>query len=217
MTESSPSTSTALVRGSLRDQIRQMIVDGLVSGRWQPGDRIVERRIAAELEVSQAPVREALRELETLRIVESSPNKGARVRAFTADDLAEIYPVRAGLEQVAAELALPRLSGDVTALEHHLARMRQATDTAAQVRNIFAFHREIVRAAGNAVLLHSWESLGLEVWTAVGLRLRGLTLAEEAADHEPIVAAFRRGDPAIGTLLRDHVLGCATAEAHPAA
>jgi DNA-binding GntR family transcriptional regulator len=208
----SPSSTTALVRGSLRDQIRQVIVDGLVSGRWQPGDRIVERRVAAELEVSQAPVREALRELETLRIIESAPNKGARVRAFTADDLAEIYPVRAGLERVAAELALPRLAGDVTALEHHLTLMRQATDTPAQVRNVFAFHREIVRAAGNAVLLHSWESLGLEVWTAVSLRLRGLGLEEEAADHEPIVEAFRRQDPGIGVLLRDHVLGCAVAK-----
>ncbi|MCQ4084190.1 GntR family transcriptional regulator [Streptomyces sp. RB6PN25] len=209
MTATHPS-SPALVRSSLRNQIRQVLIDGLVSGRWQPGDRIVERRVATELGVSQAPVREALRELETLRLIESSPNRGARVRAFTPDDLAEIYPVRAGLEQVAAELASPRLAGDVTALEHHLALMRAAVNTPEQVRHVFAFHREIVRASGNRVLLHSWESLGLEVWTAVSLRLRGLGLDEEAADHEPIVEAFRRQEPGIGVLVRDHVLGCAT-------
>lgn len=50
---------------SLRDQIREHIVEGIVSGRWKPGERIVERRIATELEVSQTPVREALRELES--------------------------------------------------------------------------------------------------------------------------------------------------------
>ncbi len=97
---------------SLREQIREHILEGIVSGRWQPGERIVERRIAVELEVSQTPVREALRELESLQLIESAPNKGVRVRNLTADDLKESYPVRAGLEQVAAELAAGRLSED---------------------------------------------------------------------------------------------------------
>ena len=96
---------TAPVVHSLREQIREHIVEGIVSGRWKPGERIVERRIATELEVSQTPVREALRELESLRLIESAPNKGVRVRNLTAADLEESYPVRAGLEQIAAELA----------------------------------------------------------------------------------------------------------------
>ena len=102
---------------SLREQIREHILEGIVSGRWQPGERIVERRIAVELEVSQTPVREALRELESLQLIESAPNKGVRVRNLTADDLKESYPVRAGLEQVAAELAAVRLAQDTAALE----------------------------------------------------------------------------------------------------
>lgn len=65
---------------SLREQIREFIVDGIVSGRWKPGERIVERGIATELEVSQTPVREALRELEVMRLIESAPNKGVRVQ-----------------------------------------------------------------------------------------------------------------------------------------
>ncbi|GAA3478918.1 GntR family transcriptional regulator [Streptomyces yanii] len=61
---------------SLREQIREHIVDGRSpAGRWKPGERIVERRIATELEVSQTPVREALRELETLRLIESRPTR----------------------------------------------------------------------------------------------------------------------------------------------
>ena len=96
---------TAPVVHSLREQIREHIVEGIVSGRWKPGERIVERRIATELAVSQTPVREALRELESLRLIESAPNKGVRVRNLTAADLEESYPVRAGLEAIAAELA----------------------------------------------------------------------------------------------------------------
>ncbi|MFC5724105.1 GntR family transcriptional regulator [Streptomyces gamaensis] len=197
---------------SLREQIREHILEGIIGGRWQPGERIVERRIAAELAVSQTPVREALRELESLRLIESSPNKGVRVRALTATDLKESYPVRAGLEQVAAELAAPVLAEDTSALEPELTALYaadRAGDGEAQVRHTVAFHREIVKAAGNSVLLHTWESLGIEVWTTLSIRWLSPKPRAHAEDHAEIVAAFRRRDPRIGELLRTHVLSCA--------
>lgn len=140
---------TAPVVHSLREQIREHIVEGIVSGRWKPGERIVERRIATELEVSQTPVREALRELESLRLIESAPNKGVRVRNLTAADLEESYPVRAGLEAIAAELAAERLAQDCSALEPHVTALYEAdrlSDGTGQVRHTVAFHRELVRA-----------------------------------------------------------------------
>lgn len=203
---------TAPVVHSLREQIREHIVDGIVSGRWKPGERIVERRIAVELEVSQTPVREALRELEALRLIESAPNKGVRVRSLTAADLEEIYPVRAGLEQIAAELAAQRLAEDTSALEPEVAALYEAdraADGEAQVRHTVAFHREMVRAAGNSVLLHTWEGLGIEVFTALSIRWLGTRQQSYAEEHEALVEAFKRRDPDIGRLVKDHVLGCA--------
>ncbi|WP_434588691.1 GntR family transcriptional regulator [Streptomyces sp. A5-4] len=197
---------------SLREQIREHIVEGIVSGRWKPGERIVERRIAVELEVSQTPVREALRELETLRLIESAPNKGVRVRNLSAADLEESYPVRAGLEQIAAELAAERLAEDCSALEPHVAALYAADRTAdgtAQVRHTVAFHRELVRAAHNGVLLHTWEGLGIEVFTALAIRWLGTVQKSYAEEHEDLVEAFRRRDPQIGALVKEHVLGCA--------
>ncbi|MEC4017185.1 GntR family transcriptional regulator [Streptomyces sp. H27-D2] len=196
---------------SLREQIREQIVEGIVNGRWKPGERIVERRIAAEMEVSQAPVREALRELETLRLIESAPNKGVRVRNLTTADLEESYPVRAGLEQVAAELAAPRLAQDVSALEREVAALRvadRAADAEAQVRHTVAFHREIVRAADNSVLLHTWESLGIEVWTALSIRWLNTQQYAYADEHAAVIEAFREADPRVGELLKAHVLSC---------
>src|SRR5699024_12388838 len=67
---------------------------------------------------SDLPVREALRELESLRLIETVPNKGARVRDFGVEDMAEIYPVRAGLELVAAQLAATSLAEDPRSEEH---------------------------------------------------------------------------------------------------
>jgi DNA-binding GntR family transcriptional regulator len=199
---------------SLREQIHEHIVEGIVNGRWKPGERIVERRIAVELEVSQTPVREALRELETLRLIESAPNKGVRVRELSPADLEEIYPVRAGLEQIAAELAAPRLAGDASALRPHVEALYEADrlgDGEAQVRHTVAFHRELVRAAGNSVLLHTWEGLGIEVWTALSIRWLGTVQQSYAEEHEAVLAAIERRDPAIGALVKDHVLGCAPA------
>jgi DNA-binding GntR family transcriptional regulator len=205
---------TPTVVPSLREQIREHIVEGIVSGRWKPGERIVERRIAVELEVSQTPVREALRELEALRLIESAPNKGVRVRALTAADLEEIYPVRAGLEQIAAELAAPRLAEDVSVLEPEVAALYEADragDAEAQVRHTVGFHRELVRAAGNSVLLHTWESLGIEVWTALSIRWLGTVQQSYAEEHEAVMEAFGRRDPRIAELVKSHVLGCAPA------
>lgn len=197
---------------SLREQIREHIVEGIVSGRWPPGERIVERRIAAELEVSQTPVREALRELEGLRLIESAPNKGVRVRALAAADLEEIYPVRAGLEQIAAELAARRLTAGAPTLTTEVAHLHRADaskDVEAQVRHTVAFHRELVKASGNSVLLHTWESLGIEVWTALSIRWLGTRQLSYAGEHEDLLRAFRRGDPRIGELVKEHVLNCA--------
>ncbi|GAB3210833.1 GntR family transcriptional regulator [Marinactinospora thermotolerans] len=204
-----PDDSSRLARNPLREQIRRVLVDGLLAGRWQPGERIVERRIAAELNVSQAPVREALRELETLRLIESVPNKGARVRDFGVEDMAEIYPVRAGLELVAAELAAPRLAEDIRPLEREVEELKRATangDVEEQIKHSVDFHREIVRAARNSVLLHTWESLGVEVWTALSVRWLNMELHAKAADHHQITEAFRRRDPEVGRMLSDHVL-----------
>lgn len=202
--------SSPPVRGlPLREQILQVLVDGLVSGRWSPGDRIVERHVAEELNVSQAPVREALRDLEALRLVTSVPNKGARVRDIGPDDLLELYPVRANLEGLAASLAADRLAEDVAVLQSHADAIRRAADAGdigMQVRASVDFHREIVASSGNSVLLSVWESLGIEVWTNVSLRMLRTQLHENADDHAAIIEAFKNRDPNVEALVREHVL-----------
>lgn len=86
-------------------QIRQAIVEG----RYEPGQRLIEQRIAEEFALSRTPVREALRRLEAEGLVRSEPNRGAVVRDMTTDDLADLYGLRARLEAYAAELAASRI------------------------------------------------------------------------------------------------------------
>ncbi|MFG2920735.1 GntR family transcriptional regulator [Streptomyces sp. NPDC048305] len=204
-----PGGTPALERVPLHEHVRHFILEGLVAGRWEPGDRIVERRIAQEMGVSQAPVREALRELETMELVTSAPNKGVRVRELTLDQLRDVYLVRASLERRAVMLAAPRLAGNVATLERHLEAMRSAAvegDIDRQALHGVAFHRAIVHACGNPVLIRHWDWLGVEAWTRLSLRWLRTELHDNAEDHEELVEGLHRGDPHLGRLMELHVM-----------
>jgi DNA-binding GntR family transcriptional regulator len=193
-------------RTVLREQVRELLLERILQHHYQPGERLVETRIATELGVSQAPVREALRELEQLRFVESAPFRGSWVREVSDEELAEVYPIRAALEEVAARAAAERLGGAVGPLEREIAAMAKAKDTHDQVDHDVRFHRLIVEASGNARLLEIWSGLQVEARTAITAVRTGLDRKEVAARHKPIVEALRRGDPdAAGREIRSHV------------
>ena len=200
---------SAVTRTVLREQVKALLLERILSGEYRPGDRLVETRIAAELGTSQAPVREALRDLEILRFVESEPFRGASVREVSQEELIEIYPVRAAIEEVAAREAATRLDGDVDALEAELDAMHRAADANdlhLQVEHDVAFHRLIVEACGNAILLETWLSLGIGPRTIVTALRTGLDGHEIAERHRPVLEALRARDPeAAGTALRRHV------------
>jgi DNA-binding GntR family transcriptional regulator len=193
-------------RRVLREQIKELLLERILAHRYAPGDRLVETRIAQELGVSQAPVREALRELETLRFVESAPFRGTWVRGVSDRELAEIYPIRAALEDVAARAAAERLAGEVAPLEREIRTMARAKDLHEQVEHDVRFHKLIVEASGNARLVELWESLQVEARTMITAIRTGLDPMEVARRHEPIVAALRRRDAdAAGQEIRRHV------------
>jgi DNA-binding GntR family transcriptional regulator len=66
-----------------------------------------------------------------------------------------------------------------------------------------------VNAAGNSVLLHTWESLGIEIVTSLAIRWLGTRQRFYAQEHQDLVDAFVRRDPRIGELVKEHVLNCA--------
>ena len=200
---------SAVARVVLREQVKELILQRILTGVYAPGDRLVETRIAQEFGTSQAPVREALRDLELLRFVESEPFRGARVRAVSDEELAEIYPVRAAIEEVAAREAAVRLDGSVEALEAELGAMHAAAD--ADDLHLLAehdttFHRLIVEASGNGILVDVWQSLRIETRTAITALRAGIDGHEIAELHRPVLDAIRDREPdRAGLALRRHV------------
>ncbi|MBA2641486.1 MAG: GntR family transcriptional regulator [Actinobacteria bacterium] len=189
----------SVARTVLREQIKEILLERILRGELEPGERLVETRLARELGTSQAPVREALRDLELLRLVESEPFRGARVRAVDDSQLLPVFPVRAALEELAAREAARKAEGDVSSLERELDAMRRAAvreDWRTQIAHDLAFHRAMVELADNEPLLQSWLVLGIEVSTAFAVYWTYWDHLDLAEFHVPIVEAIREGDSA---------------------
>jgi DNA-binding GntR family transcriptional regulator len=199
----------SLARINLRSQIKEILLGRILNGEYKPGDRLVELQIAQEFGTSQAPVRESLRELEALGFVTSEPYRGTRVREWTRNELAEIYPVRAALEEMAARAAATHLAGKVAALEAEIAAMQSAAqedNLLETVRHDVAFHRLIVEASGNRVLLGVWQSLHVESRTLITMLGSALDPETLPSLHRPILDALAEGDGIrAGKLVREHI------------
>jgi DNA-binding GntR family transcriptional regulator len=203
MTETQP-----LPRMTLGRQIRDALVRRIVSGELDPGERLVETRLAEEYGTSQAPVREALRELEAIGMVETRPRRGTFVQHFIQQTLRESYVLRAALEEAATRLAMPAGTLPFEALEAEVEAMRaaarrgdlQATGTAS-----VAFHRHVIDAAANKLLKHAWEALQIEARTAVTLLAVDPDLSEVATEHDELLTVLKSGNlEAACQLTRDH-------------
>ena len=199
-----------LERTVMREQIKELIIQRILEGTYKPGERIVELQLVNELGVSQAPVREALRDLEAMRFIETEPYKGARVRAVSRDELAQSYPVRAVLEELAGQMATPRATVELfSQLDSEVQNMRKAArnkDQHSLLVHDARFHELIVEATGNTVLLDTWSGLRIEAFTLVSVVTSHLDLVAIANTHLPMLEALRSGDAHLtGKVMREHI------------
>jgi len=196
-------------RQSTRDFVRENLMERILDGTLKPGDRLVELQIAQELGTSQGPVREALRDLQGLGLIDQEPYKGTRVREITDREIEEAYLVRSVLEQLAAELAAPKLKGNVGALKKEVDAFVAAAKKK-DLKNYSAhdmeFHRRIIEAADNNLLTTMWNTVVLESKFRITLKSRigEDELENLASAHVPIMHALEAGDGAeAGRLARE--------------
>lgn len=190
--------SGSISRTVLSDQVKDHLLRAILGGDYAPGVRIVETRVARDLGVSQAPVREALRDLENLGLVESSPFRGASVRRPSPTELIEAITVRAQLEALGLRLAFERLTdADLTDLRRSLAAMREAArsaDAYAEAKADAAFHGRLIDVAGNAVLRRQWHAIEPFSRTYITLVSPGADQRVIADLHGSILEGLEAGD-----------------------
>ena len=149
---------------TLRAQVGRRILEMVTGGHYLPGEKLVETVLADQLQVSRAPLREAIRELTDQGILINRPYRDLRVRPVSAKDLEELYSLRTALEQFAFRLAWPQRSTealrDLEERHNALIESHETNDdpTATNEREL-AFHSWVYESTGHTLLLSHWRRL----------------------------------------------------------
>lgn len=189
--------------------------DRILSGEYQPGERLKERDICADLDVSRTPVREALRRLEAEGLVQIEPRRGGRVADLRLEEAAEIFSVGVHLESFAAKLAARRATADqLAAIDSTIARTHAVLERdGSDIRREYLkldreFHEQIMSMAGNRSLAAALrQTVGLPVLVKAFSTYSGADLWRSFHHHENIAAALRaRDEDWAEAAMRAHVL-----------
>lgn len=179
--------------------IKRILLDRIVRGELVPGERIVESRLAKELQISQSPVREALRDLAAIGLVEIESRRGARVREPSARELRDVSEVRSEIDALAARLAAERLNED-TIRDLRSAHETMVTcladrDYVAMTAADAEFHRLIAEASGNEAVERVFGQLEPFARTFITLTSPNVQLDGIIRQHGGILDALVARDP----------------------
>lgn len=196
---------------SLSDRAREAIRQRIVDRRYPLGSRLVEREIAAELDMSRVPVREALRALVTEGLLEMMPRSGVRVRSLERADVRRLYEVWEPLSVQASRLAARRVAAAGPDDAEVLATLRStlesaeraaaADEGAREVAAHTAFHEEIVALCDNPLLARTMEQLSWQLQLVFGMRQEPAHMRAQHAEMCRHIAAGDAEAAAASTLL----------------
>ncbi len=198
---------------SLHDGLLAALRDYIVEGNLADGARVPERLLCDRFGISRTPLREALKVLAAEGLIDLLPNRGARVRELSSDDLRELFDVMGGLEALAGRLACERISDEEVAqieqVHHDMYRFYLRRDMHGYFQCNQMIHRMIVEAAGNATLSATYASFAgriRRVRYSANLDKERDRWGEAMREHEAILDALqRRAGSELSDILFQHL------------
>ncbi|MGI8746389.1 MAG: GntR family transcriptional regulator [Bryobacteraceae bacterium] len=193
---------TAISRRSAKDSVVDEIRSSIMRGALKAGVRIIEHKLAIDLNVSQTTVREALVDLEHLGFVQRVPPRKTFVTRLTHRDIDEIYAVRVPLEQVAIDLLAAIPTPDLANAEKASEGMRRAAAAEDRIRfesMDLEFHRALWAATENRTLAATLEKIVVKLF-AFGfvmnqqIHASRSRMEEQAGQHGRILALIKGHD-----------------------
>ena len=187
--------SGAVLHGEVLARLRDHIVEGSLSA----GARIPERELCEMLGISRTPLREALKVLAAEGLVDLLPNRGARVRNLSEEDIRQLFDLVAGLEALAGRLACELITdeevAEIESLHHQMYAfyLRQNLPEYFDLNQLI--HQKIIAAAGNSALAATYAvytSQIRRVRYAANLARNKQRWSEAMREHEAILDALRR-------------------------
>jgi DNA-binding GntR family transcriptional regulator len=196
---------------TIRKRVYHYIRDKILTGEIAPNERLVETKIAMEVGTSRTPVREALHNLETEKLVKSIPRVGYMVERMSAEDLEQICELREAIEALAARRAVDRFHKKLLKdLTQNVARQEQAM--AAKNLNAYVeldakFHETIARLSGSDRILELVQTLRRHMLRYAVYASRFVETAIHSIEgHKAILLAIEKGDAdAVAGAIRDHL------------
>ena len=198
---------------TLNTIVRAAIEDMIISGELTSGQRVNESNLAARLDVSRGPIREACRSLEQAGLLVSAVNHGVYVREMTMEEARDLYEVRGALASLAGRLIVQRASVEELA---GLSELVEQMDAAAEQEDIqsyyklnLGFHNALVAAAHNPALEQSyrWIIKQLHLYRRRGLVQSG-SLKVSNSEHKQILKSIlARDEQAAEAAMSLHVRG----------
>jgi len=192
----------------LTDRLRTMIVEGVLTS----GEKVPEKALCEKLGVSRTPMREALKVLAAESLLTLEPNRGARVRAITIEDLEEVFPLMGAFEALAGELACKNITKaqltEIKKAHKQMIKHFHDVDLPEYFRYNQRIHEVIMEAAANPTLTSMYQSLAVRVRRARYLANMSSERWQQAVDeHEEIIKALEKQDGhLLGSILKRHLM-----------
>ena len=182
-------------KDTLRGIVKRYIIKGINDGTYKFGERIVETKLAKELELSQAPVREAILELSIMGILEERPYAGAFVRHPDREEVENHYRARGVIEAYAAGLAAQnRTEEQLQEMRSILDGMNKCTNPEDFVDLDHRFHGMIMDASGNNVIKRLWESISAYELTYQTILANRWSITKLHALHQKLYNVIEAGN-----------------------
>jgi DNA-binding GntR family transcriptional regulator len=202
MTEVTAIAEAGAKAGPRGQQVMETLRTAIISGRFEPGDRLIESALSAELGTSRGPVREALRQLENEGLVASFPYRGAVVLGVSDEEVQEVLiPIRLTLERYSWARALEKLTDDDFAeLGKQIWLMEQAGKASNLLKLVEAdlgFHEIVISASGQQHTVQIWRTIWPRIRAYFYRYERFRSFEETVEEHRELLAALQTRDPAI--------------------
>jgi DNA-binding GntR family transcriptional regulator len=161
-----PVKTKQINHSTMREEVYRTILEWIMAGELRPGEKLIDTDLAENLGVSRTPVREALRRLADKGLVETSASRWTRVTNISVEEAESIYPIIWQLEDLAIEMALPRITqSDLEKMRLSNLELEQAITTGDPVLAYQAdarFHETFIDLSHNSHLFHILEDLKIK-------------------------------------------------------
>ena len=183
----------------LTSQVATVLRDMIIQDELKPGERIRERQLSEKLKVSRTPLREAIKILESEKLVETLPNRGAVVAAPAPERIHELLQVLGAMEalggRLAAENATEAEISEICALHYEMLAAFHRGDKLSYFKLNQQIHKNIIQASGNGALIETHAQLNARVYRFRYLSNQRNELWHEAIEqHEQIIGALEARD-----------------------